>query len=566
MDHARRVGGILLILLLLMLPAQTAAVTETPPEDTAVRVGLYYGSSAAPSFNLQNVTDMGSGYRLGYFDASLEFVELGFTEEIKVSVLRTINLYYSSTSNSYTTTATAEGTVGCYHVQLPGEFADFASAREYADTCGGFVAWVDGSYLVRVGSYTSYASAGEAAACYEGGSVGETSQYGLSLVVTGTNTILFQFDDLGSGSGFAVKPGLDDETKTQTWCKGYRYFGSFRYQRVSGGDITLVNVVEMNDYINCVISWEMSESWPLEALKAQAICARNYYAVNCGKHKAYGFDICSSTHCQAYYGASRIGTNTTQAAAETAGEYLWYGNVLAETYYYSSNGGASENSENVWSSTLEYLRGVVDPYEALVASQISNYNWSYTYTGEELQSKLVASGRTNCGRITSVTLTSTEMGNVASITFHDENGKDWTLYKETCRTVLGTRSMRFGLENGPATSGETELSGTVYVNEGALADVSQGIYAVDSSGNVVELTGTLYVLTATETAPLESVAVSNVCGGSQTVVGDTFVFKGSGWGHNIGMSQWGAYAMAKEGYDYQEILTFYYTGVSVGAS
>lgn len=554
---------VLIFTMLLMAPAQAAAVKETPDENALVRVGLYYGSSVAPSFNLQNVTDKGTGYRLGYFDDALQFVQLGYTDKVKVSVLRTISLHYSSDSNSYTTSETGEGTVGCYHIQIPGEFTDFESAKAVADSYGGFVAWIGGRYLVRIGSYTSYSAAESAAAVYEGASVGETSKYGLSLVATGTTNILFQFDDLGEGTGFGVKPGLTDDIKTQTWCKGYRYFGSFRYQRITGSDITLVNLVEMNDYINCVISREMSESWPVEALKAQAICARNYYAVNRGKHKAYGFDICNAVHCQAYYGSSRIGSNTTQAAEETAGEYLWYGDELAATYYYASNGGTTESSENVWGKAIPYLRGVVDPYEAFVADKVSNYEWSYTFTGVELQKKLIASGRTSCGVITSVSLTSTELGNVLSMTFHDNKGKDWTIYRESCRTVLGMRSMRFGLDRGPGIPGETAVIGNLYVNNNESMDLSQGIYAVDALGSVVEITGPAHVLTATGVSPLEGANFANVCGSTQTVSGDTFVFKGSGWGHNIGMSQWGAYAMAKQGLTYQDILTFYYTDVTI---
>lgn len=552
--------------LLFTISGQPAfASSEVPDEQRPVRVGLYYGSTAAPSFNLQNVTDMGSGYRLGYFDEDLQFVQLGYTEEFKVSILKTTNLYVAD-SKSYTTEQTENGVVGYYHVQLPGMFYDFASAKETADRNGGFVAWIAGAYYVRVGSYVSQEAAMEAATAYEGAVVGETSSYGLSLTITGTTDILFQFDDLGAGTGFGVCPGLDDEIKTQTWCKGYRYFGSFRYQRTNGADITLVNIVDMNDYVNCVISQEMSDSWPLEALKAQAVCARNYYAVTHGKHGAYGFDICASTHCQVYFGASRIGENTTRAAAETTGVYLWYQDQLVEAYYYSSNGGTSECSENVWVSEIPYLRGVVDIYEPLIAEKISNYQWTVTYTGAELQKKLISSGRTNCGLITSLTLTSTEMGNVSSITFHDENGKDWTLFRENCRTVLGMSSMRFGLESGPGTPGETELSGSIYANEREKLELSEGIFILDASGQMVQMTDPVYVLTAGEVAALENAHFENVCGSSKTVAGDTFVFKGSGWGHNVGMSQWGARAMAEQGLDYRAILSFYYTGVMVSES
>lgn len=554
---------LLLFAWLSALPAQ-AAVTVKPNESVPVQVGLYFGSTAAPTFNLQNVDGYGSGYRLGYFDTNLNFVQLGYTAEIKVSVLKTHNIYLTDTK-TYTKERTSNGVVGCYHVELPGSYSDFESAQAVAQQYGGFVAWINGVYCVRVGSYTSAAAASEAAVAY-GGTMGETTAYGVSVTVTGTTQILFQFDDCGNGSGLGIVPGMtNDGTATQTWCKGNRYFGAFRYQRVNGGDLTLVNLVNMNDYVNCVISREMSESWPLEALKAQAVCARNYYAVNRGKHNSYGFDICSSVHCQAYSGTSRTGVNTAQAAAETAGQYLWCNGEMVETYYYASNGGASECSENVWSSARSYLRGVADPYEAYVADSISNYKWTYSFSGAELQKKLISSGRTNCGLITSVTLNSTDMGNAYSITFHDANGKDWTIYRESCRTVLGLPSMRFGLGDGPVgVLGEKNKETQVWVNGETVFDSSAGLYMIDGNGNMIAINGSPYVLTsgglevlAGETTAVEENRVN-------TSSGSTFVFSGSGWGHNVGMSQWGANAMAKQGLDYASILTFYYTGVTLG--
>ncbi len=62
----------------------------------------------------------------------------------------------------------------------------------------------------------------------------------------------------------------------RTWFQGYKYHGGFRYERIGGGDLTVVNVVDLETYIKGVIPYEMSSDWPLEALKAQAICARSY--------------------------------------------------------------------------------------------------------------------------------------------------------------------------------------------------------------------------------------------------------------------------------------------------
>ncbi|MFQ9917004.1 MAG: hypothetical protein ACLRWQ_12025 [Flavonifractor plautii] len=71
------------------------------------------------------------------------------------------------------------------------------------------------------------------------------------MVKTGTNTVLFQFDST-SGLYLAVKPGRDDTVKAETYFRGYSYFGAFEYRR-NGGDITVVNVLSMDDYLQGVI-------------------------------------------------------------------------------------------------------------------------------------------------------------------------------------------------------------------------------------------------------------------------------------------------------------------------
>ena len=296
----------------------------------------------------------------------------------------------------------------------------------------------------------------------------------------------------------------------------------------------------------------MSPSWPLEALKAQAVCARTYALSNLNKHKSYGFDICTSTDCQVYHGTNSENSTTIAAVEETAGVTVKYNGAYAQTVFSASDGGATESSENVWTEAIPYLRGVVDPYEASVADLISNYNWTSTYTGEELQAKLVAKGFTSCGVITAVSLTKTETGNVYSMTFTDANGKNWTVYKENCRTYFGFQSMRFDLADGSS-------SGGIYVNGSSTGSVD-GMYAIDSNGNKSVISGTPYVITGSGTQQLTGTGngTSSSSGSS-----GTFTFQGTGNGHNVGMSQWGAYAMAQQGFDYVDILTFYYTGVTV---
>ena len=138
------------------------------------------------------------------------------------------------------------------------------------------------------------------------------------------------------------------------------------------------------------------------------------------------------------------------------------------------------------------------------------------------------------------------------MTFTDANGKNWTVYKENCRTYFGFQSMRFDLADGSS-------SGGIYVNGSSTGSVD-GMYAIDSNGNKSVISGTPYVITGSGTQQLTGTGngTSSSSGSS-----GTFTFQGTGNGHNVGMSQWGAYAMAQQGFDYVDILTFYYTGVTV---
>lgn len=536
--------ALLLLSAALILPQGQAEAAPAAAPDT-IRVGLAQGTGTMPGANLLN--SVGSGYGLGYFDDGLNFIQLGHTYETAISVVKTQNVYFDG--KNYVTSASGVA-VGSYHIQIPGSYGSYDEAAVTAAQVGGFPAWISGTYYVRLGAYCSNGDAVQALSALgipEATIVG-TSSGGMSVVKTGTSTVLFQYDSGTAEGMLGIQPDLSGTAKPVTWFSGYKYYGSFRYQRIGGGDLTVVNILDREDYINCVISQEMSDSWPLEALKAQAVVARSYAAVSGSRHKSQGFDLCNTTHCQAYPGMNRIGGNTARAAAETANQYVWYGGEIVETYYFSSDGGATEDAKNVWTSSRPYLVGVIDPWEATVADKIPNYNWSITYTKAELEQKLRAGNRP-IGSLAKVVVNPTPTGNAKSVTFTDTAGKSWTISGDSARIFIkpSNGSVRYRLENSGG-------SGTYYVNgSNAIGSVTDA-YAIDGSGNVQQVGEGAYVITSSGVQTLQAPTSTG---------GDTYTFVGSGWGHNVGMSQWGAYAMAKAGKTYDEILKFYYTGVEV---
>ena len=543
------------------LPLIPSARAAQPPTNSTVLVGLAYGSSAMPGANVLN--SVGSGYRFGYLDGNRNFVQLGYTTETGVSAVKTQNVWYGPLSNGlngYSDQFTSTIAVGCYHIQLPGSYSTFEAAAAAASAVpGGFPAWIDGVYYARAGAYLTESEAQAAAAAIPGATVAGTSSYGISVVKTGTSTVLFQFDG-GASRSLTLKPGLDDSTKTETWFNKYKYYGSFQFQRVSGGNITVASVVPMEDYVSCVLSREMSDDWPLEALKAQAVVARTYAGTSYGRHTSSGVDLCGTDHCQVYSGCGLVGSNTTRAASETAGKYVWYNGSLAETYYFSSDGGTTESAGNVWNEDRPYLVGKEDPYEPLVADKTGKYNWSVTYTRQELTDLLNSKGYVNSGVVNLYVAETTPTGNVLTLTFVDAAGKSFSFSKEKARTILGLNSLRYTVTGG--TAADTSGGGYSLAGGGSLSSMT-GVYAMDGTGSTAQVAGSPYVIDGSGSVGLLTPSSGSGTGGTTAQGGNSFTITGSGWGHNVGMSQWGAYSMAQLGYTYDQILTFYFTGVEV---
>ena len=226
-------------------------------------------------------------------------------------------------------------------------------------------------------------------------------------------------------------------------------------------------------------------------------------------------------------------------------------------YFFSSDGGATESAVNVWGGNYAYLTGKKDPYEK--TESISNGVWNKTLTAAELRRKLTASGR-SIGEIQSVQVTKrTEMGNVNALTITDTSGKTVTLTKEACRTVLGLNSVRYTVGGQGSLEGAT--ASTIPVNGKPVQNGA--FYTIQGDGtktNISSVHGKT-ALTATGTETLT--AAQQTFGSEPAVTGKSYTFSGRGWGHHVGMSQYGAKAMAEQGMNYQQILQFYYTGVTV---
>jgi stage II sporulation protein D len=143
------------------------------------------------------------------------------------------------------------------------------------------------------------------------------------------------------------------------------------------------------------------------------------------------------------------------------------------------------------------------------------------------------------------------------------NGKTWTISKDNARTVLGVSSLRFTISGGSDTTNSTigSTTGETYaLAGGGSLSALDGAWVLDGDGTLSQMDGGTYYAVTGNGVEQVSAAGST---GTSTGASGSFVISGTGKGHNVGMSQWGAYAMAQQGYTYQEILKFYFTGVEI---
>lgn len=224
--------------------------------------------------------------------------------------------------------------------------------------------------------------------------------------------------------------------------KVYNYLGAFEFI-VRSGNIVPINIINVEDYLKGVVPYEMSNSYPIEALKAQSVAARNYALSNKGRHSDKGYDLCDTTDCQVYRGYNSSYSNVIKAVEDTKGMVLLYNDGFVEGYYSASDGGYTEASVNIWSANKDYLKTKLDEFD--------NELWPYgdvILKSSDIDSKLKSKGylKQDCNfvRIDLDSIKKYNSGRVASIevVYKDINGTEQKLAftKDKARTFLSLPS------------------------------------------------------------------------------------------------------------------------------
>lgn len=429
-------------------------------------------------------------------------------------------------------------------------FASVASATnirvllanvQYADV---FVA--SGNYTVKGGS-----SGTDTFTCTKGDKISVKSENGIVVVSKNGNRQFsggsqLYFNESGSNLNLIKYSNVMYRGNAIFYAKGY-----------------LVNNIDIEEYLYGVVGKEMGYSRPTEALKAQAVASRSFAAYSISSSNTY-YDITSTTQVYGGYTAENAYDNTAvyNAVKATAGEYATYNNKTIQAFFSAHAGGYTESNENVWNSDpIDYLRSVESPYDDVGTAY---NNWTVTYTADQMKNlaesymkqigqsgsfgefkelKLYyydygTGGQTPSGRVTKAEIIGT--GATVSAT------------KNNIRTLLNIKSTLITAKGTTSSGGSVPEEVYVVNNYGTKIkkDWSQ-IYAVNGSG-IVQLLGKLtsaFVSNSEGTYTFSSGGIS----GNVTI-------NGKGYGHGVGMSQYGAIGMAQAGYDYEEILKYYYGG------
>lgn len=318
-------------------------------------------------------------------------------------------------------------------------------------------------------------------------------------------------------------PGHWDQRTTRD------YRGVIEIRADNAGALSVVNVVDVETYLRGVVPSEMPCTYPLEALKAQAVTARGQAILKASRHEAEGFGLCNGPHCQVYGGATSESPATDKAVSLTRGEVLVYEGRLADTLYSSNCGGHTANNEDYWPEAppVPYLRGVED-FETE-----DEVPYAFPLSETEMGQFLKYAPRVNCNQPKYAKTDKIRWWLVKS---REELQKTLTEALGDFGELLGVRVVTRA-ESGMVTK-------LAVVGSKRLVTVEGGAKARRALGMI---------------SP--SFAVEPIKGKEDLPV--AFLLWGAGWGHQVGMCQVGAAGLADKGWDYRRILAKYYAGTQI---
>jgi stage II sporulation protein D len=316
-------------------------------------------------------------------------------------------------------------------------------------------------------------------------------------------------------------PGQGDEALLSLQQRRYR---GRLLVRSDGDRLQAINLIDVESYLPSVVGSEMPPSWPQAALRAQAVAARTYALRQ--RQPDAPFDLKATVASQVYKGVESETPSTREAVRSTRSQVLVHDSSLINAVFHSSSGGITENSGEIWRQQLPYLVSVPDFDEASPV-----HAWQLRIPAE----KLTAAFREIGGAVRIDVLATSSSGRIRQARVTGPAGS-LVLSGTELRQRLGLRSTlaRF----------EFQLPRPSFPFPPPLPSLPGAFTPVGMESLAAGLQQAPWLAPKPSAAPV-------------------LVVNGRGFGHGVGMSQWGAYGLALRGEDYREILQHYYRGALI---
>jgi SpoIID/LytB domain protein len=346
----------------------------------------------------------------------------------------------------------------------------------------------------------------------------------VSFVVNGYRYNRRQLEISSQKNLIQVSVGKDDRNP-------HFYGGSLRIQPNAYGTHTLVNQVSIETYLRGVVPHEIGADAPYGAVEAQTIIARTYALRNLRRFVADNYELCADTHCQVYKGLGDTSPVADRAIAATSGKVLTYNNELVDALYSSTTGGITAPFGDVWN-------GVERPYlKAVVDSPNSVWNLSQKSLADEQNFRQFINLKQG----------------------FNETGKDAFRWRYTSTLEQMTDFLqRYFKKTNPPLANFTRIVQIQVVKRSPAGRILK--LAVQTDKGVIEIDKN-EVRSAFEPPLSTFFYLEPIYDANKILKGYAFV--GGGFGHGVGLSQYGSHNLANIGWSGERILSFYYPGTQI---
>ena len=340
---------------------------------------------------------------------------------------------------------------------------------------------------------------------------------------------------------------LQNNDPRGVWLGSRRYRGRLQIS-VREGLVQVVNHIGIETYLASVVGSEMPHQWPLPALQAQAVAARTYALRQRGKKG--DFDVKATVSSQVYRGVESETPSTIEAVESTRSLVLVHAGRLINAVFHSSSGGATEPSGEVWRNQLPYLVSVEDHDQHSPV-----HRWNKRFDDDELRELFRETGGVKRLQV----LKTSSTGRVRMARVQGPRGS-LELTGRELRTRLGLKStmVQFELVNGPS---ESSTASAQIARPAAPAVI--GLWQDSASGSNARSVSSLRLVTPPPSLPIPSPPTLHQQRSGVREDGMVLEARGQGFGHGVGMSQWGAHGLALKGADFRQILLHYYRGAMI---